>query len=442
MEASLPVKVDCGTRRSRFGCVWHRGRTQPFASVWALWSVLCGVNSLNPREARRVLEGRRLHSSVFETTSDAGWLLEAHDLDADGRKAACAAAERFDPLAVARHHLRYCPACLALRYHAACFQHRAVTHCPVHGVPLEGTCRRCGSRVEVSFDAARRAPFSCPRCGASLGARRPPRGLLEVRPPIQATTRALDFSFAHHSIRAADARRRARFGTQGFGHDTWWWGEDPYVGESRWRPWVLTVDAETAAGDSLHGAAWGVLIDFVVGLRTGGQGLAVPARLADAIERLDRCILQTESHSSLAWAAALLIRHYGGPRALLQASRLRACGARAELYPLTPQRSVPVEENIQANGRVFNAELRFALAHQLKRIRRGGFAAIFEADDGPGREVAWHFAGGQDGGRTLHWRGLGDRRFDRLLDARSAVRIEMEPGARTTAQRFRQDGQA
>jgi hypothetical protein len=144
---------------------------------------------------------------------------------------------------------------------------------------------------------------------------------------------------------------------------------------------VLTVDAETEAGDSVHAAAWGVLTEFVLGLRVGGKGwLCLPS-------------LPTRSNvgplhpsNRIAFQPCLGCRTVDSPirrgAGTATGVEARVCGARADLFPLTPQRSVPVEENVQANGLVFSAELRSALAHQMKCIRRSGFATIFEGDDG------------------------------------------------------------
>jgi len=410
-EGDGHVKLDLGAKRSRLGCVWRGGCTSPLASAWTLWSRLCSVNAFSPLEAKRVLEGRSVFKSVFDTEMNVGWLQEAHDLGLQARADACAVHHRFDPGAVVRHQLRYCPACMALEYHAACFQHRALTRCPVHDVLLREGCAGCGRPVLTHHEAARRVPFGCARCGSWLV---PPQRSIDKsergHPALQATTAALDRAHAHHSV----CRLRGLPILQG-GHSTWWWGEDPYVAGSWWRPWTISLAAGPESPDALHARAWNVLVGFVERMQRGPGGLDLPTRLAEAIERHDGSALRWGARGALLWGLAALISHYGGPRATSQAYRLRVCGARPELYPITPQVSTPVEGNAQANALVFEAELRGQLLRLVRRIRRHGVDIVFEEDERPNCAVPWHLAPNGNDRCTLQWRGLGARRFERCL---------------------------
>lgn len=71
-------------------------------------------------------------------------------------------------LPLLRPTLRYCPQCIARRCHSAVFQHRGVTHCPVHQVELRDGCPVCALPITISLPAMARSPFSCDRCGANF----------------------------------------------------------------------------------------------------------------------------------------------------------------------------------------------------------------------------------------------------------------------------------
>ena len=59
-------------------------------------------------------------------------------------------------LAAASLRLRFCPKCIALRYHGRVQQLLRHARCPIHGKPLQTTCRRCELGV-----SARRAVARC-----------------------------------------------------------------------------------------------------------------------------------------------------------------------------------------------------------------------------------------------------------------------------------------
>lgn len=69
---------------------------------------------------------------------------------------------------LARRNLRYCPRCIAHGYHATLFQHVAIEKCPLHDVPLLGTCTLCGYAFTPTWESVARDPFACSRCGNLL----------------------------------------------------------------------------------------------------------------------------------------------------------------------------------------------------------------------------------------------------------------------------------
>ncbi|WP_199032456.1 hypothetical protein [Ralstonia sp. ASV6] len=69
---------------------------------------------------------------------------------------------------LARRNLRYCPRCIAHGYHATLFQHVAIEKCPLHDVPLLGTCALCGYAFKPTWESVARDPFACSRCGNLL----------------------------------------------------------------------------------------------------------------------------------------------------------------------------------------------------------------------------------------------------------------------------------
>ena len=69
-------------------------------------------------------------------------------------------------LSQASTELRYCPACLALGFHAAWFQWQHLERCPLHDEALRTGCVCCSAQIPyvVGFHLAL-SPLCCPSCG-------------------------------------------------------------------------------------------------------------------------------------------------------------------------------------------------------------------------------------------------------------------------------------
>lgn len=402
------------SRRSPHGCVWPAGWWRPHASVWAIWSRLCDTNVLTSRSARALLGETGAFTSVFYAREDAPWLLEANTLDENQRRFACAAAWAFDSDVVERRWLRYCPACLAASYHAACFQHRAVSRCPVHGLPLLDRCARCGGWVGVTYEAARSVPFGCGKCASRLAR----RGAVELSAAeivaITATTAALTSSEAVMS-RVEKSTVGSVQGSAEAGHARWWFGIDPFVQGSQWRPHCARV----ALGhrDELDAQAWSTLIRFVEG-RLGDPMLTERMLLvAEGVERRNRC-MPSVTLSVPEWAAAALVARYGTAD-YRRAVRLTRHGCSPALFPFTPQASTIVVTSSAANAIVFAAEVREEFLRLLKWTGRHGPDALIDADlAADATRVNWCLIRQEEGTGDLQWRGRSEVQFARLCQCR------------------------
>ncbi len=74
---------------------------------------------------------------------------------------------RSPRLPVASAELRYCRECLRQGFHAAWFQWRFISRCPVHHLVLKLGCPRCAESIPYALhgDMAEH-PLTCKRCGA------------------------------------------------------------------------------------------------------------------------------------------------------------------------------------------------------------------------------------------------------------------------------------
>ena len=61
--------------------------------------------------------------------------------------------------------LRYCPRCMALKYHGMVHQFLGAMQCPVHGDWLEEVCRVCDQANALLLDA----PYCCAHCRRPFG---------------------------------------------------------------------------------------------------------------------------------------------------------------------------------------------------------------------------------------------------------------------------------
>ncbi len=399
------------TRRSPHGCVWPAAWYRPHASAWAIWSKLCDANAMTSPSAATLLEGTGRFRSLFETRPDARWLLEAHTLTPDDRRNACVTVVSFRRDAVEFRWVRYCPICLTGGYHAGCFQHRAVTRCPLHDVPLRDHCPHCGRRVPAGFENARAAPFGCRACGLQLAqAQVPQRTGMAQLVPIAATAAALTAGADH--IGAPSGRRRAPLGRPAMaGHASWWSGVDPFVAGSAWIPQRMAIAVATDDPFTLQQLAWQVLIRFVEAQVVDPVRRSRVVAAADALERRNLCML-TGGLSRNEWAVAALVTRYGTAE-YVRAQRLLRRGCDATLFPLVPQASSFVGRSAEANATVFAAEVRAEYLRLLKWSGRAGRMRLFETDLACGATaVPWQLVEGEDEW-WLQWRALRERRFNR-----------------------------
>jgi hypothetical protein len=69
---------------------------------------------------------------------------------------------------------RYCRQCLGRGYHSLVHQFERVSHCPIHGQPLERRCRWCGCRAAYRLHARLlETPYRCAQCRAFYGTQWP-----------------------------------------------------------------------------------------------------------------------------------------------------------------------------------------------------------------------------------------------------------------------------
>lgn len=61
--------------------------------------------------------------------------------------------------------LRYCRLCLELGFHSMVYQHRAITTCDFHGIPLLDRCHDCGCAVVPLIKDLSKHPYCCNHCG-------------------------------------------------------------------------------------------------------------------------------------------------------------------------------------------------------------------------------------------------------------------------------------
>lgn len=424
MSAHARVVDALAVSRSPHGWVWPAAWHRPYASAWAIWSKLCDVNAATSRSALTVLGGRGLFTSLFDTTPEAAWLLEAHSLSAAQRQAACLATLGFDPQAVERTSLRFCLICIAAEYHTPCFQHRAVTHCPVHNLGLLDRCPHCARRIATSAARARPVPFGCPSCGRRLswGTATTRLDTSELT-SVAATSAAL--SSCTSQFRASAGSLVPTRSPNEAGHATWWGGVDPFVRGSTWRPLQTTVsDGNRLA---LHAHAWGALIEFVESRVIEPKEHERVLVAAHVLDRRDRCAYIERLPLDL-WAIAALIARYGAS-SYLCARRLLRNGCRVDLFPLTPQASRVVEASATGNAIVFTAEVRAEYLRMLK-LAIGGRSALLEMDLVAGAvHVHWHLR--QEHTWQLQWRALSERRFERLSRERARWSFAREGSGET-----------
>jgi hypothetical protein len=418
--ALLAFKADGLARRlTPAGCVWDPAWVQPYMSVWSLWSKLCDLNAFTSRDAASIAV-IGLHRNVFAANPDAHWLCAEIALGWEAARHACMASAVTSSVAIARW-LRYCPACAAMGYHAACFQHLAITRCPAHDAVLFDRCPDCGAMIQVTYEAGRVVPFGCAACGHAL--RRVSFNRSSERVDcnaIAATTRALLAFDSNNATTRCQGRSLAREARPLVGHATWWGGPDPYVRQSTWRPRgarVAMMDATNA--DSLNMKAWSVMVNFL-DTNCGASGWDPPLAIAAALEA-GAPAFPTARGSAKQLALALLVLQYGGARAWALARHRLAQGVAAHCFAPTPQRSRIVESSADGNAMIVQAELRQTYLWLLRHVRRQRRAVVWGDPPIARVFVPWllaSVAGDRDDEGLLQWRELGERRFQRALRRR------------------------
>ena len=346
-------------RRTSPSFVWAASSYRPFMSTWAIWSKLCDSNALTATSAKELLADTGLHGSVFRARADDMWLRQATTLNDQQRVDACCAA-RFHPSALETTVLRYCPVCMEHGFHCGCFQHLALTRCPVHNVPLEDRCTKCGAAVSVKFEATRTAVFACRSCESRLVRDLSPKTWQSANDAIwRATIASLIWDGRSTPPRGQHDQTSIEAGCC-----SWWAGLDPFVAASAWRPKQLTVPA---GGDNFNQLAWQAFLALVLALL---GPVSLPDVLAVAQSLLGRTPLPSKasSISRQAWALACLIAQYGGSDAFDRARRLSLMSAPEEAYWLFPQASTTVVASAVGNAVIVTAELRASYARAVQLI--------------------------------------------------------------------------
>ena len=389
-------------RRTSPRFVWAASSYRPFMSTWAIWSKLCDSNALTATSAKVLLAETGLHGSVFRTRGDDPWLRHATTLSDQQRADACCTT-LFHPSAVETTVLRYCHICMERGFHCGCFQHLALTRCPVHDVPLEDRCTKCGAPVSVKFEVARTAVFACRSCESRLVRDRAPRASDPANDAIWRSTIA-SLSWDRHSVPPRAQRDQTSIEA---GCCSWWSGFDPFVAASTWRPKQLVVPA---GGDNFNQLAWQALLTLV-------RAVVDPASLSDvlaiahSLRRRTPMTSRASGMSRQAWAVACVIAQYGGAAAFDRAWRLSLMSAPEESYWLFTQTSTTVVDSAVGNAVIVTAELRVAYARALQLICHGNVDALPVARIAPSRSrVQWATQPSGENRLLLQWRAPGIHR--------------------------------
>ena len=394
----MPIGVHPSLRTSPQH-VWAASWYRPFMSTWSIWSKLCDSNALTSAGAHAILATTGPHGSVFRTHSDDRWLDHANSLSVQQRVEACCTT-LFHPSAIARRILRFCPKCLESGFHCGCFQHLALTRCPVHDIELQDCCGSCGEPITPSFEVARSAVFACRNCERRLTRVGAATAAESANDPIWRSTIA---SLVWDGRSTPPRTRRDRTSSEA-GNGSWWGGQDPFIAASTWNPQQSVV---AAGGDNFNELAWKSLISQVEAC-SGAEAVPLLLGIVESLMRRGCLPPHLKTLESRHWASACLVAQYGGAAAFDRARRLSLAAAREEAYWLFPQVSTTVLAGATANQVIVKAELRAALASAWRLVRRLGFEAL--ARDGMPRtesRVLWAVEELQTGQLRLQWRAPG-----------------------------------
>lgn len=386
-------------RRTSPRFVWATSWYRPYMSAWGIWSKLCDSNALTAPSAKVLLEEVGLNGSVFRARSSDPWLLHASTLSTQQRDDACCVA-RFHPSAVEAKVLRFCRVCMEQGFHCGCFQHLALTRCPVHDLPLENRCRRCGAYVLVTFEMARTAVFACRSCEAQLVW---PGTAFRHEPANDAIWRATITSLTWDAG-STPARVHRDRDTIEAGSSSWWGGPDPFVDASTWRPKRTTVPD---GGENFNELAWRTYLAHVFAC-VGTSALPDVLNVAECLLARRALPSRAMTLSTQQWAAACLIARYGGPAAFERARRLSLVAAPNVAYWLFPQASPTVLASAVGNAVIVSAELQAVLGRALRKIQRKGIE-VLPRDELTVHDcqVRWEVRPVGGGRLSLQWRAPG-----------------------------------
>lgn len=392
----VPTAEQRGWKSSHF--VWAPLWYRPFMSTWAIWSKLCESNALTAPAAKSLLGNAGLHRSVFRAHGSDSWLQRAATMTDSQREDACCTS-LFHPSSVEAHLLRYCPVCMEQSFHCGCFQHLALTRCPVHNVALIDKCRHCGAPISCSYEISRTAAFSCRTCEGQFVRDRSGSGAGTINDSIwRATINSLVWD-----SRSTPARLQRDNTAAEAARSCWWSGLDPFVGGSNWCYKEVVLPA---GGENFDELAWKAFIALIDNC-AGPDGLRSVLRAADClIER--RLIAPGALGLSMPQrAAACVVALFGGSPAYERARRLSISGASSDAYWLFPQASTLVSASATCHAVIVFEELKATLGRALRLIMRKGVDPVPVEELQAKCRVLWRVSPSVDGNVRLQWRAPG-----------------------------------
>lgn len=142
----------------------------PGESAWMRLAKFSWCNHLTLHQMMQLFAKMPAHSLSGADVRRADRIRDTHfhetfGLPATSLQFAFCVDEQHHLLALASKQLRYCPTCLSKGFHAALFQWRFTTCCPIHRVPLRTGCPQCRSSISYRLDAPLAdSPLQCVQC--------------------------------------------------------------------------------------------------------------------------------------------------------------------------------------------------------------------------------------------------------------------------------------
>lgn len=408
----VPTAEQGGWKSPHF--VWAPLWYRPFMSTWAIWSKLCESNALTAPVAKSLLGNSGLHRSVFRAHGSDSWLQHAATMTDSQREDACCTS-LFHPSSVETHLLRYCPVCMEQGFHCGCFQHLALTRCPVHNTALLDKCKHCGAPISSMFEIARTAAFSCRTCEGQLARDRLRSGAGTVNDSIwRATIDSLLWDRKSTPVRL----QRVRTSTEA-ARTCWWGGLDPFVGGSNWRYKEAVLPA---GGDNFDELAWKAFIALVDAC-SGPNAIHNVLRAADCMIACRPTVSGELGLSMQQRAAACVVALFGGSPAYERARRLSISGASSDAYWLFPQASTLVSASATCHAVIVFEELKATLGRALRLIMRKGVDPVPVEELQAKCRVLWRVSPSIDGNVHLQWRAPGLHRIGQNLCALTWMQV-------------------